>query len=229
MSSNKIGFLTALGIYAPIILGLALLDLRVNLVGESGESKAFSIRLENIAGDFGGAKNAPKKVPKKVPKKQQNRHSNILQNSEKAKPLESNADTKSDLNDSRESNADSNDSNDSNDLSDSSDSSDSRGGVASKAQEASGENDSYFLAITRIINKYHTREPIRNLYGIVGVAFSINVSGEVEHLRVISSSGNEKLDSVALRTIRRAARSFPPPKRTYHIQTKLVYKRKLGA
>lgn len=206
MSSNKIGFLTALGIYAPIILGLALLDLRVNLVGESGESKAFSIRLENIAGDFGGAKNEPKKVAKKVPKKQQNRHSNISQKSAESKPPESNVDSKSDLNDL-------------------SDSSDSRGGVASKAQEASGENDSYFLAITRIINKYHTREPIRNLYGIVGVAFSINVSGEVEHLRVIASSGSEKLDSVALRTIRRAARSFPPPKRTYHIQTKLVYKR----
>ena len=223
MSSNKIGFLTALGIYAPIILGLALLDLRVNLVGESGESKAFSIRLENIAGDFGGAKNAPKKVAKKVPKKvlkkQQNRHSNISQKGEKSKPLESSVDSNTDSQDSRESNADTNDSNNPND------SSDSRGGVASKAQEASGENDSYFLAITRIINKYHTREPIRNLYGIVGVAFSINVSGEVEHLRVISSSGNEKLDSVALRTIRRAARSFPPPKRTYHIQTKLVYKR----
>lgn len=217
MSSNKIGFLTALGIYAPIILGLALLDLRVNLVGESGESKAFSIRLENIAGDF--AKNEPKNEAKKVAKKQQNRHSNILQNSEKAKPLESSVDSNADSQDSRESNADTNDSNDL------SDSSDSRGGVASKAQEASGENDSYFLAITRIINKYHTREPIRNLYGIVGVAFSINVSGEVEHLRVIASSGNERLDSVALRTIRRAARSFPPPKRTYHIQTKLVYKR----
>ena len=203
MSSNKIGFLTALGIYAPIILGLALLDLRVNLVGESGESKAFSIRLENIAGDF--AKNAPKNVAKNVAKKQRN-NSKLSQKGEKSKPPESNADTKSDLNDS-------------------SDSSDSRGGVASKAQEASGENDSYFLAITRIINKYHTREPIRNLYGIVGVAFSINVSGEVEHLRVISSSGSEKLDSVALRTIRRAARTFPPPKRTYHIQTKLVYKR----
>ena len=107
----------------------------------------------------------------------------------------------------------------------SSDSSDSRGGVSSKAQESSGENDPYFLAITRIINKYHTHEPVRNLYGVVGVAFSVNVSGEVEHLRVVSSSGSERLDSIVLRTIRRSARKFPPPKRTYHIQTRLVYKR----
>lgn len=216
MSSNKIGFLTALGLYAPIILCLALLDLKINLVGESGKSKAFSIRLENIAGDFGGDKN----VPKKVVKKQHIRHSELLQESAESKPHESHP-TPSLRDDSIESPKQSTHES----TAESSDSSDSRGGVASKAQESSGENDPYFLAITRIINKYHTREPVRNLYGVVGVAFSVNVSGEVEHLRVISSSGSERLDNIALRTIRRALRSFPPPKRTYHIQTKLVYKR----
>lgn len=212
MSSNKIGFLTALGLYAPIILCLALLDLKVNLVGESSESKAFSIRLENIAGDFGAQSQKAQKKVRNVPKDSHSTPS--LRGESKDSPKQSNSESIADSNkDSRESTAES------------SDTSDSRGGVSSKAQESSGENDPYFLAITRIINKYHTREPVRNLYGVVGVAFSVNVSGEVEHLRVISSSGSERLDSVALRTIRRAARSFPPPKRTYHIQTRLVYKR----
>lgn len=216
MSSNKIGFLTALGLYAPIILCLALLDLKVNLVGKMGESKAFSIRLENIAGDFGSDKNAPKKVAKK----QYIRHSEISQESAESKPRELRPTPSLRGESIADSNKDSHES-----TAESSDSSDLRGGISSKAQESSGENDPYFLAITRIINKYHTREPVRNLYGVVGVAFSVNVSGEVEHLRVVSSSGSERLDSIALRTIRRSARSFPPPKRTYHIQTKLVYKR----
>lgn len=217
MSSNKIGFLTALGIYVPIILGLALLDLKVNLVGEMGESKAFSIRLDNIGGDFSenSGQKAQKKVAKVV-KKPQNRH---FKRSAESKPRESNAESSTDLK--SESNAESSEftaeSSDSN--------SDSRGGVASRAQQSSGENDSYFLAITRIINKYHAKERINNLYGVVGVAFSVNVSGEVEDLRVISRSGSERLDSTALRTIRRASRSFPPPKRTYFIKTRLVYKK----
>lgn len=216
MSSNKIGFLTALGLYAPIILCLAWIDLKINLVGKSGESKAFSIRLENIAGDFGGDKNAPKKVAKK----QHIRNSNPSQESAESKPHESHPmpSLQGDLIESPKQSTNES-------TAESSESSDSRGGVSSKAQESSGENDPYFLAITRIINKYHTREPVRNLYGVVGVAFSVNVSGEVEHLRVVSSSGSERLDNIALRTIRRSARSFPPPKRTYHIQTRLVYKR----
>lgn len=198
----------------PIILGLALLDLKVNLVGEMGKSQAFSIRLDNIGGDFEReslAKKAQKKVAKVV-KKPQNRH---FDRSEESKPRESSAESSADLkSETSEFTAESSTSN-----------SDSRGGVASRAQQSSGENDSYFLAITRIINKYHTREPVRNLYGVVGVAFSVNVSGEVEDLRVISRSGSERLDSTALRTIRRASRSFPPPKRTYFIKTRLVYKR----
>lgn len=215
MSSNKIGFLTAFALYAPIILCLALLDLKINLVGKSGESKAFSIRLENIAGDFGAQSQKAQKKVRNVPKDSHPTPS--LQGESVDSPKQynskSSADSNKDSQDKRESTADS---------------SDSRGGVASKAQESSGENDPYFLAITRIINKYHAREPVRNLYGVVGVAFSVNVSGEVEHLRVVSSSGSERLDNVALRTIRRAARSFPPPKRTYHIQTRLVYKRGYG-
>ncbi len=210
MSSNKIGFLTAFALYAPIILGFALLDLRVNFVGKNGESKAFSIRLDNIGGDFGGESLAQKKV-QKVAKKPRQMPSSRGDSLPKQSIPESSADSK---NESSESNAETSDSN-----------SDSRGGVSSKAQQSSGENDSYFLAITRIINKYHAKEPIKNLYGVVGVAFSVNVNGEVEHLRVISSSGSERLDNVALRTIRRSARSFPPPKRTYHIKTRLVYKR----
>lgn len=215
MSSNKIGFLTALGLYAPIILGLVWVDLKVNLVGEMGESKAFNIRLENIAGDFGVQSQKAQKKVRNMPK--DSRSTPSLRGESKDLPKqsthESGADSKKDSQDSHESTAES------------SDSSDSRGGVSSKAQESSGENDPYFLAITRIINKYHTHEPVRNLYGVVGVAFSVNVSSEVEHLRVVSSSGSERLDNIALRTIRRSARSFPPPKCTYHIQTRLVYKR----
>lgn len=212
MSSNKIGFLTALGLYAPIILCLALLDLKVNLVGKNGESKAFSIRLENIAGDFGAQPQKAQKKVRNVPK--DSRPTPLLRSDSIDSPKQSNSESIADSNkNSHESTAKS------------SDSSDSRGGVSSKAQESSGENDPYFLAITRIINKYHTREPVRNLYGVVGVAFSVNVSGEVEHLRVVSSSGSERLDNIALRTIRRSAKSFPPPKRTYRIKTRLVYKR----
>ncbi len=213
MSSNKIGFLTALGLYAPIILCLVWVDLKVNLVGKNGESKAFSIRLENIAGDFGAQSQKAQKKVQNVPKDSHPTPS--LQGDSIESPKQSKSESIADSNkDSHESTAESNDSNN-----------DSLGGVSSKAQESSGENDPYFLAITHIINKYHTREPVRNLYGVVGVAFSVNVSGEVEHLRVVSSSGSERLDSIALRTIRRSALSFPPPKRTYHIQTKLVYKR----
>ncbi len=196
----------------PIILGLALLDLKVNLVGEMGESQAFSIRLDNIGGDFGGESLVQKNV-RKVAKKP--RPTPSLRGDSHESPKQSTPESSADSNsESSESTADSSDSN-----------SDSRGGVASRAQQSSGENDPYFLAITRIINKYHAKEPIKNLYGVVGVAFSMNVSGEVEDLRVISSSGSERLDSTALRTIRRAARSFPPPKRTYYIKTRLVYKR----
>lgn len=196
----------------PIILCLALLDLKINLVGKNGESKAFSIRLENIAGDFGAQSQKAQKKVRNVPK--DSRSTPSLRGESKESPKQSNSESIADSNkDSHESTAES------------SDLSDLRGGVSSKAQESSGENDPYFLAITRIINKYHTREPVRNLYGVVGVAFSVNVSGEVEHLRVVSSSGSERLDNIALRTIRRSARSFPPPKRTYHIQTRLVYKR----
>lgn len=212
MSSNKIGFLTALRLYAPIILCLVLLDLKINLVGEMGESKAFNIRLENIAGDFGVQSQKAQKKVRNMPK--DSRSTPSLRGESKDLPKQSNSESIADSNkDSHKSTAKSNKS------------SDSRGGVSSKAQESSGENDPYFLAITRIINKYHTREPVRNLYGVVGVAFSVNVSGEVEHLRVVSSSGSERLDSIAIRTIRRSARKFPPPKRTYHIQTRLVYKR----
>lgn len=215
MSSNKIGFLTALGLYVPIILGLVWIDLKVNFVGEMGESKAFSIRLDNIAGDFGGESLVQKKVQKvaKKPHPAPSLQGDFAESPKQSTP-ESSADSKVDSKDSHESNAESSDSNN-----------DSRGGVASQAQQSSGENDPYFLAITRIINKYHAKEPIKNLYGVVGVAFSVNVSGEVEDLRVISSSGSERLDSTALRTIRRAARSFPPPKRTYYIKTRLVYKK----
>lgn len=196
MSSNKIGFLCAFGIYATIILCFVLLNFKINLVGKSGESSAFSIRLENIAGDLGVQMPKPRKV-KQTPKPK-----NIAM-----KPTRKSSTNSQNLDES------------------STQSSDSRGGAVSRAQESSGESDPYFLAITRIINKYHAKEPIKNLYGIVGVAFSINTNGEMEHLRIISSSGSERLDSVALRTIRRAARNFPPPRHTYHIQTRLVYKR----
>lgn len=205
MSSNKIGFFSALGLYASIIIAIWLIDFKIKIIGEMGESKVFSIQLDNVAGEsFGIGQKEQKKVVQKNDKKPTNQP---LQEStqELQQPTQTNDLPNNDLSN-----------NNSSDLS---------GGGASNAQIAMGENDPYFIAITRIINKFHAREPVRNMYGVVGVEFSINIDGELENLRVIISSGNARLDSIALKTIRRASRTFPTPKKNYYIKTTLVYKR----
>lgn len=219
MSSNKIGFLTALGLYVSVFAGILWVDLRVNLMGDKGESKAFSLRLENIAGEnFGAQKQmerknvAQKRKSLKKPLSREVQHHSSLRDS--AQRVESWQSTEFANKTLRESSAESTvdspiDSNKS----------------SSIAQTTLGQNDTYFLAITRIINKFHAKAPVRNLYGVVCVAFSVNIDGEMEDLRVIKSSGNERLDNIALKTIRRASRNFPAPKKNYYIKTALVYKR----
>lgn len=209
MSSNKIGFLSALVLYVSVFAGIYLVDFDAILVGQNSESKAFSIRLENI-GDFSTG----------ATQKQYHRHSkqSAKARSKESKPRESNPKI------SDNSNASSSDSNKSNAKS-TANQNESAGGGASIAQNALGQNDPYFLAITRIINRFHAKASVRNLYGVVGVEFSVNTNGEIEDLRVIKSSGSVKLDNIALQTIRRASRNFPTPKKHYYIKTALVYKR----
>ena len=200
MSSNKIGFLSASALYGAICLAIWQFDFKIRPIGEMGESKAFSLRLENI--ESLEKQHAQKNI------------SHFNQKAKETKPRESNPKISADSNaDLRESNAES--------------TADSRESNSSTTQSTLGQNDPYFLAITRIINKFHAKAPAPNLIRTfeVGVAFSVNTEGEIEDLRVIKSSGNAKLDNIALRTIRRASRTFPAPKKNYHIQTALVYKR----
>lgn len=215
MSSNKIGFLSASALYVAIFLAIWQSDFKIRTIGESGESWFFSIRLENIESFSAGAT-----------QKKYHRHSerSAKARSEESKPRESNPKFSTDSNtDSRESVAKS--------ITDSHESTtdlptDSHESNAI-TQSALGENDPYFLTITRIINRFHAKAPVQNIRHTfeVGVAFSVNTMGEIEHLRIIKSSGNEKLDNIAIRTIRRASRTFPAPKKNYYIQTALVYKR----
>ena len=203
MSSNKIGFLSASALYMAIFLAIWQFDFKIRPIGEMGKSKAFSLRLENIAREDFGAGATQKKY-----------HRNDKQSAKikESKPRESNPKISADSNaDLRESSAES--------VADSP--------TNSTAQSTLGQNDPYFLAITRIINKFHAKAPAPNLIRTfeVGVAFSVNTEGEIEDLRVIKSSGNARLDNIALRTIRNASRTFPAPKKNYHIQTALVYKR----
>lgn len=208
MSSNKIGFFTALGLYTPIVVAIMMFNQTPIIIGESGTSKAFSIRLENIAGT-NKTKDSPKPSQKRaIPKNAINTANPAKQSTKIASQISQDSQNKA------ESKADS-----------SALKAVSNVSSEAKAQSATGENDPYLIAIINIINKYHAREPLSNLYGAVGVAFSINLQGEIEHLTITSSSGNARLDNIALKTIRRAANAFPKPAKAYYVKTRLVYKR----
>lgn len=209
MSSNKIGFFTALGLYTPIVVAIIVFNQTPIIIGESGTSKAFSIRLENIAKSTKETKDSPKPSQKRaIPKNAINTANPAKQSTKIASQISQDSQNKV------ESKADS-----------SVLKADSNVSSEAKAQSATGENDPYLIAIINIINKYHAREPLLNLYGAVGVAFSINLQGEIEHLTITSSSGNARLDNIALKTIRRAANAFPKPAKVYYVKTRLVYKR----
>ena len=223
MSSNKIGFLSASMLYVAIFVAIWQFDCKIRTIGESGESRFFSIRLENI-------ENVKKqRMQKNINHFNQNAKSrknspNISKNTQPQTPparggayFDSPSLAEGDKGGGYESKSKS--------VADSPiDSSESN---SSTAQSALGENDPYFLTITRIINRFHAKAPVQNIRHTfeVGVAFSVNTMGEIEHLRIIKSSGNEKLDNIALRTIRNASRNFPAPKKNYHIKTALIYKR----
>ena len=222
MSSNKIGFLSASALYVAIFLAIWQFDCKIRTIGEMGESRFFSIRLENIESvkkqriqknishfnqNAKSRKNSPtisKNTPPQTPPARGGAYfdSPSLAEGDKGGGYESKSKSVADSpTDSSESNA--------------------------IAQSALGENDPYFLSITRIINRFHAKAPVQNIRHTfeVGVAFSVNTMGEIEHLRIIESSGNEKLDNIAIRTIRNASRNFPTPKKNYHLKTALVYKR----
>jgi protein TonB len=50
-----------------------------------------------------------------------------------------------------------------------------------------------------------------HLQGTAYVRFTVTASGEIETISIIQSSGSMDLDTLALRTIRRAAPFDPPP------------------
>lgn len=202
MSSNKIGFLSALVLYMPIVIAFMVSDFK--FVGNMGEEKSFSIRLENI--DNSSKKDSAKKATQKQTIKIDSTHL-----AESAKDSTQNID--SSLESSAKINADSTQNSQNAESSH----------ATSTLQNPTGKSDLYLNEVMRIINSLHTRERITNLYGVAVVSFSINLKGEVENLIIAKSSGNARLDSVALRTIRRAV--FPRPPKVYHIKTSLVYKK----
>lgn len=196
MSSNKIGFLSALGLYVPIVIAFMVSDFK--FIGNMGEDKSFSIRLENIGNS--SKKDSAKKATKKHIQKQ-------------TMKIDSTQNIDSSLEFSTKINADSTRNSPNAESSH----------ATSTLQNPAGKSDLYLNEVMRIINSLHTRERITNLYGVAVVSFSINLKGEVENLIIAKSSGNARLDSVALRTIRRAV--FPRPPKVYHIKTSLVYKK----
>lgn len=206
MSSNKIGFLSALVLYMPIVIAFMVSDFK--FVGNMGEEKSFSIRLENI--DNSSKKDSAKKATKKQTQKQTIKIDSTHL-AESAKDSTQNID--SSLESSAKINADSTQNSQNAESSH----------ATSTLQNPTGKSDLYLNEVMRIINSLHIRERITNLYGVAVVSFSINLKGEVENLIIAKSSGNARLDSVALRTIRRAV--FPRPPKVYHIKTSLVYKK----
>lgn len=206
MSSNKIGFLSALGLYVPIVIAFMVSDFK--FIGNMGEDKSFSIRLENI-GNSSKKDSAKKATKKHIQKQTMKIDSTHL--AESAKDSTQNID--SSLEFSTKINADSTRNSPNAESSH----------ATSTLQNPAGKSDLYLNEVMRIINSLHTRERITNLYGVAVVSFSINLKGEVENLIIAKSSGNARLDSVALRTIRRAV--FPRPPKVYHIKTSLVYKK----
>lgn len=207
MSSNKIGFLSALVLYTPIVVAFMISDFR--LIGNMGEEKSFSIRLENIASNA-NKKDSAKKATKKHSTRKQTMKIDSTNLAESAKDSSQNIDS------SVESSAKITDSTQNSQNAESSH-------ATSSTQIPTGKSDLYLNEVMRIINSLHTKERITNLYGVVSVSFSINLNGEVENLIITKSSKNARLDSVALRMIRRAV--FPRPPKVYHIKTSLVYKK----
>lgn len=207
MSSNKIGFLSALVLYTPIVVAFMISDFR--LIGNMGEEKSFSIRLENIASNA-NKKDSAKKATKKHSTRRQTMKIDSTNLAESAK------DSSQNIASSVESSAKITDSTQNSQNAESSH-------ATSSPQIPTGKSDLYLNEVMRIINSLHTKERITNLYGVVSVSFSINLNGEVENLIITKSSKNARLDSVALRMIRRAV--FPRPPKVYHIKTSLVYKK----
>lgn len=215
MSSNKIGFLTALMLYTPIVIAFMMSDF--NLIGNMGEDKSFSIRLENIGNS--SKKDSAKKDAKKHIQKQRIKvdSTHLAESAKDSMQKDSTQITESSTDSSLESSAKNNA--DSTQNSQNAESSH----ATSILQNSTGKSDLYLNEVMRIINSLHTKERITNLYGVVSVSFSINLNGEVENLIITKSSKNARLDSVALRMIRRAI--FPRPPKVYHIKTSLVYKK----
>lgn len=88
------------------------------------------------------------------------------------------------------------------------------------------QDDEYALKIKEIILKEHKYPPsfsAMGLKGVVGVEFSIAASGDLINERVIKSSGLDTLDKHALKTIKKASRSFPKPQNERVIKTSLRY------
>lgn len=207
MSSNKIGFLSALVLYTPIVVAFMISDFR--LIGNMGEEKSFSIRLENIASNANKKDSAKKAIKKHSTRKQ-------TMKIDSTNLAESTKDSSQNIDSSVESSAKITDSTQNSQNAESSH-------ATSSPQIPTGKSDLYLNEVMRIINSLHTKERITNLYGVVSVSFSINLNGEVENLIITKSSKNARLDSVALRMIRRAV--FPRPPKVYHIKTSLVYKK----
>ncbi len=255
MSSNKIGFLTALGVYVPLIAMFLFADFSQFLAGERGKSVAFSISLDNIGG---GSPQAPQAAPKaeiekpKMPPKPKT----APKKREKPKPLNPVKRTESKpiapvtpapIPAAVESPVDSaqtaqtSDSVESAQAVDSADSqsadsasgnpattkgdSGAGSGFAGKTQLSSGEYNAYFAKIKKIIDRHHSQGEVRNLTGSVEVGFLITRDGALERLSVLRSSGSARLEEISKRTIRRASRSFPNPPEDYYMKILLVYKR----
>ncbi len=71
--------------------------------------------------------------------------------------------------------------------------------------------------------KYPKMAQKLKMQGTVRVAFTLNVDGSVENIKVVESSGFEILDEDAMKLIEKTASSFPKPTKSVRISAPLGY------
>ncbi|PAF50752.1 hypothetical protein BKH43_04130 [Helicobacter sp. 13S00401-1] len=89
-----------------------------------------------------------------------------------------------------------------------------------------GVQDAFFQAIRDAIAKKHKYPAMaerRGYTGTVIVKFLIDMGPKVSDITIVSSSGHDVLDNAAIKTIKKAAKSFPTPKEKAYIEIPITY------
>ncbi len=87
--------------------------------------------------------------------------------------------------------------------------------------------ENYFDRIRSAIQKYRRYPRIARRTkkeGVVRIAFRLSTSGKIEELRIVQSSGFKVLDRSAIKTIQKASKEFPKPKKVVKIVVPIEYK-----